>query len=151
MRSPATLAATLLLLALAPGCATVVSGRTQTLRIESTPAGARVRRNGVTLGRTPCEVELPRFAESELVIAREGYAPRTVEVERAINSAVFLDLPLLLIGVLPGVAALTVDATTGAIFELYPGTIQVDLDPSPGPVYRRDPAHEEERGAQRSK
>lgn len=49
-------------------------------RIESMPAGAEVLRDGVVLGTTPLEVEVPPGGSVELEVRRRGYRPATETV-----------------------------------------------------------------------
>jgi hypothetical protein len=53
---------------------------TETLRIESEPAGADARTTEGQSCRTPCELAVPGGGSMELTIAMNGYQPQTVPV-----------------------------------------------------------------------
>ncbi|GIV04355.1 MAG: hypothetical protein KatS3mg015_3185 [Fimbriimonadales bacterium] len=109
------------------GCATIISGPTQKVRIISDPPGAVV-----TIGErqvtTPATVELPRKSTYRLTFEKEGYEPAQREIYRKINSQVYWNA--LAGGMILG---FIVDSTTGAVFELEPSLIQVSLIPKDDP------------------
>ncbi|MCH8475572.1 MAG: PEGA domain-containing protein [Opitutales bacterium] len=83
-----TLGAILALGVLLAGCATVQKGTTQTVPIESSPAGAEVFAGSEKLGTTPLEHDFERRTAHRVRIVKEGYEPhevllRTVENEAA--------------------------------------------------------------------
>jgi hypothetical protein len=121
------LASILLLCIASSGCATIIDGRYQDISVDSSPSGARVTRDGVDLGQTPCVISLPRYTRSSLQIQKPGYQVQTVKLEQHFNMTALWDLPLLFIGIAPGAAALVVDALSGAILESYPDQVRVYL------------------------
>ncbi|GIW44118.1 MAG: hypothetical protein KatS3mg077_1400 [Candidatus Binatia bacterium] len=108
---------------LCSGCATVISGPTQQVRIISDPPGAVVT-IGTRQLTTPATVELPRKSNYRLTIEKEGYEPAQREISRKINSQVYWNA--LAGGMILG---FIVDSTTGALYELEPSVVQVSLVP----------------------
>ena len=64
------------------GCATMVNGRSQDVLVLSEPSGASIRLNGQPVGSTPTTVRMRRRGAAELVVAKAGYAPASIPVER---------------------------------------------------------------------
>lgn len=114
-------------LLLQSGCATIIDGRRQTIRVDSNVEGASVERRGVEIGRTPCDISLPRWSHADLVISKEGYETRRVSLDATLNPTALLDLPWFLLGLVPGFAAVFVDAATGAVFEYESESVRVRL------------------------
>jgi len=80
-------------------CATIFSGPRQTISIYSTPDGATVMVNDSIYGKTPMHMNM----------------------KRTLNSLVFFNI---LIG---GVIGLAVDASTGAMYDVYPDHVNAQL------------------------
>lgn len=106
------------------GCATLIHGSTQSVRVESEPSDARVEVDGRPVGQTPTTVRLERNQDHRVRIYREGYEPHTVTLRqgRSIWTAVNL-LNLVVPGVL-------VDLSTGAFYSLNPDPIGATLNES---------------------
>ncbi len=135
------------------GCATAHHGRHQEIRVVSDPAGANI---DVRCGKaqpaavTPATVRLPRRVEScSLVLTRPGFRAETVVFDsrpsgwfwanfagpgaggvigmtRQSDQA-FVDF---LFGVLLGGIGFSIDALTGAMWELEPATVERTLAPN---------------------
>ena len=95
-----------------PGCATMVNGPRQELRVKSVPKGAWVFLNGKKIGATPVTVTVSRWGSHHLRIEMPGFQTyeTTLEKRGDFNTAsgnLFL-----------GFAPIVIDAMTGAIFEL---------------------------------
>jgi hypothetical protein len=134
------------------GCATVHNGRHQEIAVVSDPAGANVE---VRCGRmqpaavTPATVRLPRRVEQcSLILTRDGFHPETVVFESSpdgwvwanfagpaiggtIGAARDSDLAFIdfLVGALLGGVGFTIDALTGAMWELEPARVERKLVP----------------------
>ena len=129
------------------GCATVIGGKTETLHIDSSPAGATVELSCQTAGTytTPAIVRVPRRADPCVAtVSLAGYETRRVEMERGIAPAYWLNLigavalPLanndgfhhqgtvLAIG-LAGVGGLIYDRISGGIYDHEPRRVTVKL------------------------
>src|SRR5262245_19655719 len=99
--------AALSLLAATSGCATIMSGTTERIRLESDPPGATVRvdRNSYT---TPVDVKLARSRNHDVEFQSDGYVSAKRQVTRDSNDWVWGNI---LIG---GLIGLLVDYSTGA-------------------------------------
>ena len=114
------------------GCSTVLTGPTQKINVSSRPAGAEVRVDGASRGRTPTNFEVSRWEDHDVTIELRGYQPYHVHLSRRIN-------PWIAGNILNGfVVGMIVDSSTGAIYKLDPPEIQADLFPRG--VRRRPPA-----------
>lgn len=101
-------------------CATVISGRTQEVGVDSIPSGAKVRYQGMTLGTTPCVVELSRGGGEALKLELEGYEPGLVSLDRRASAAFFGNFPLFLLGIIPGYVGIVIDGVTGSALRVLP-------------------------------
>jgi len=117
---PALMIAALILVS---GCATIVSGTTQNVRINSSPGDAKVSVNDSELGRTPLTVELRRKDIHRVRIEHEGFRPYEYVLDRAMNPWLWVDI-LVFNGVLP----MAVDYMSGAMWKLEPGEINPVLE-----------------------
>ena len=112
-------------LSLVAGCATIVTGSTQTLTINTTPSGATVTLNGNNLGVTPMSIEVkrPETERSVFRFEKEGYKPLELPVARSMNTWWLGNI------ITGGVFGSTTDYASGAMYEYQPGLIQVTLEP----------------------
>jgi hypothetical protein len=119
-----------LALALTPGCATLVSGKTQTVTIRTEPADARAvidNHDSYTGGAT---IELSRDKVHSVEVSKDGFTPKRIVIETSYNPWMlgnFILLPLFWVGFL-------VDALSGSgsSLDTADGTIVVALSPSNG-------------------
>jgi hypothetical protein len=137
----------LLLSALLSGCATTTQGPLQRISIGSDPPGAEIdaRRCGISIGRTktPATILVSRRAtDCEIVLERIGYYPVIVSLNREISGTIAgnlnafeiadcSDCPRVRTGIAAFIGALAgflVDAGSGAMYELQPADIFIDLD-----------------------
>lgn len=114
---------------LCSGCATVVSGTSQRIKVTTQPPGARlqVRDQIVT---TPAVVDVKR-GESlyTLVISKQGYEASVVDLNAGVNPWLFGNIPLFAIVLAPvGVA---VDSVSMAIIRYKPSDVELTLQPLP--------------------
>lgn len=112
------------LLALA-GCATVVRGTHETFHIVSTPAGATAQLSSGESCVTPCAVELPRANAFQVRVAKPGFVTQTVAV-RSVGSGAG-GIGLLSNAVVGGIVGASVDLSSGAMRNLSPNPLKVDL------------------------
>lgn len=121
-----------LLLLLAPvlalfslsGCATIFSGTTQIVRIESSPPGALVEINGVSHGTTPATVPMKKnLSQPSVVLTKEGYQSKVFS-----PTSTFDVVGILNILFWPGFA---IDAVTGAMMKYDQLLYKITLEPSP--------------------
>lgn len=106
-------------------CATTLRGTTDVLVVESDPPGARVTvSNGLT-GSTPGTFTLRRKGNYVVTIAKDGYEPVTVNVTHKVVGAGSAGMAgNILLGGLIGAA---VDAGSGAMYDLVPNPVRVNL------------------------
>ncbi len=127
--------------ALSTGCATMLNGPTQLIRVSSTPDGAQVLINEKIVGTTPCVVDLQRSHDYALVLKKDGYKPLTCPLRRVSSGAT---LGNILFG---GLFGLAVDAMSGANYKFATESVQTvleevptyassDLRERPGPLSR---------------
>lgn len=125
MGSDKTIFGLVAILLVPAGCTTVARGATESVRIESNPAGASVvvAKDGVTLGEcgtTPCEVTLEREAAPFLVtFAKTGCQLQTLVLERDHTSGNTLDAG--------GVAGPDADAVSEAAHSIKPNPLVANL------------------------
>ena len=109
------------------GCATIFKGSDHQLRINSTPAAAKVvvkATNNIVFfeGTTPASTKVPKKNEYIVTISLSGYKDATVNVLKDGIEGWFWGN--LLCG---GVVGIVVDLVTGAINKLSPDEISVSL------------------------
>jgi hypothetical protein len=113
---------------MAGGCATVVSGTTQTIGVNTDPEGAdcQFRRKGVLVGRvnpTPGTMQVGKDHESVSVLcAKEGFDDTTGVIGSEFQA---MTLGNILLG---GVIGVVVDAASGAMMK-YPESVTFTLIP----------------------
>lgn len=114
------IAALALLCASLPSCATIISGTSQMVTIDSNVEGADVRIDGNTVGVTPYSGKIRRQKDTTARVEKDGYAPQTVTLTTAFNPvatlSIFWDLS-------------TTDFLSGAAWEYAPSTYYVNLKP----------------------
>lgn len=113
------------LLVLQAGCATIVSGTSQQIAVDSTPQGAEVLIDGTMVGRTPVAPEVRRKAEHDVTLRKEGYLDRTVHTGKRLN---LWYMGNLLFGSLLG---MLIDDASGASFVVEPDKIHARLVEAP--------------------
>lgn len=107
------------------GCATVTRGSKDFFEIQSEPTGATVALSNGLNCVTPCGMEMPRKHAFTASFSMEGFKPLSVEVvpkQAAAGSAGMAGN--VLIGGLIGIVA---DSTTGAMKDLDPNPLIVNL------------------------
>ena len=67
------------------GCASIVSSGPDLVPVTSTPTGAKLKLDGIEIGRTPLIVPFPRDCEGVLQFELEGYQTATVDVDKVLN------------------------------------------------------------------
>jgi hypothetical protein len=116
------------------GCASIISGRTATVQINSSPSNAQVvihDKHGkqVLTTTTPASVELRRKdkfiwpAKYTATIDKPGYKTATVPIDSKINPWIVGNV------VLGGVVGLAVDNATGAAWQPKVASIEQTLEP----------------------
>lgn len=118
--------------ALSSGCATITRGSTDTLVVESDPPGAEVRLSNGMRGKTPTSFVVPRRGGFVAYIEKPGFEP----VEVMVNSRVAGSGAAGMAGnvVFGGIIGVAVDSGTGAMYDVTPNPIRVNLEKKPEPV-----------------
>ena len=116
------------------GCATIISGSHQNVRITSNPDGVNFKIEDLTLngsvlfleGKTPSKVSLIRDHSYLVTLSKTGYEPEEIPIEHGkSNPLVYLNL------ILGGLVGLIIDGNTGAAFVLEPEEVYVHLTQIP--------------------
>lgn len=104
------------------GCATIATGRNESVTFQSTPAGASVAINGATIGTTPLTTMIPKKSGQTLTISKPGYKTFTTTMTTTVNGWFFGNIAL------GGLIGSTTDAATGSMYEYSPQQYMVTLE-----------------------
>ena len=115
------------LAASAAACATVTRGTNEAWTVKSFPPGAAVKTsNGRFCDMTPCTIKMPRKAEFEVTISKDGYKPYQGHVTHAVATRGGVGFAgNVLIG---GVIGAGVDVADGSMMDLKPNPLIVELE-----------------------
>jgi len=125
------------------GCASVVRGVNEDVRIEVTPANAEIRTSAGHACTGPCVVNVPRKKEFTVTASAPGYQTETIDVDTRVSGKGAAGMAgNVIIG---GVVGVGVDAVSGATLDHYPnpvifsldkgtGSKKVQSDPEPKPI-----------------
>ncbi len=102
------------------GCATVISGTSQAVIIDSNVAGATVAIEGNTVGVTPFSGKIKRQKEAIALVSADGYVAQPVILTTTFNSVAILSIVW---------DYSTTDCLTGACWEYAPSSYYVKLAP----------------------
>lgn len=105
------------------GCASVLSGASQTIEINSNVPGVGVYENGQYLGSTPLRLVIARQAKKELSFERKGFVTRTLTLKTKTNGNVWWNLPFTVLGL----TGISTDYGSGAVYEYSPHRIYVGM------------------------
>jgi hypothetical protein len=103
------------------GCASIVNGSKQRVKITSQPAGADVRIDGGSSGITPTVADLSRKTSHRVELSLTGYQPYEMVLEPKFNGLTLGNL------VLGGIIGIAVDGSTGAGNTLKPEKVDAVL------------------------
>ena len=102
------------------GCASIFTGTTQTVQVNSTPSGANVSVSGLDRGQTPLPVVLKKGSNGETVtLSLPGYQQKTFQPQTVFNPVSILNLW--------GILGWGIDAATGAMWKYDPTFYNVSL------------------------
>ena len=104
------------------GCASITTGPTQKVPINSNPAFADVAISSGFRGVTPCVADLKRNQDHTVTISKDGFDDAIIVLRKALCGSTAGNL------VLGGVIGLGVDYATGSMFKLEPQEINVNLN-----------------------
>ncbi len=102
-------------------CASIIHGSNQKVQVASTPSAATVTLDGVNKGATPVLLELKRGAEYAVRIEMAGYTPYEMKLKRGLDGWVWGNI------VFGGPLGVIIDATTGAMYKVKPGSVDAAL------------------------
>ena len=104
------------------GCATIFTGTSDDIYINSNPSGAEIMIGGLKVGKTPATLTIkrPGFNDKEVVLKLDGYERRTFILKKSFNSIAILNLA--------GILGWAVDFATGAIYKYEPKSYEIDLE-----------------------
>ncbi len=103
-------------------CATIVSGKTQTITIDSNVKDAEILVNGASVGKTPYTGPVIRSKSSTVTLKKDGYASKTITMNTEIEPMFWGNI------IIGGVLGSTTDNSTGAMYKYAPATLTVDLE-----------------------
>jgi len=106
------------------GCATIMTGTTQKVPVNSNPSGAVAKVDGSMAAVTPTIFNLERKTDHTIEISKEGYSVATVILRHTLSGATAGNI---LIG---GIVGLAVDGCSGAMYKLVPERVDVNLEPA---------------------
>lgn len=89
------------------GCATIFSGSSSEIALESEPTKAKVLLNGSNMGKTPLKLKLKKGKEYIIEFVKEGYE------NKSLNMSYSLGAGWLILDILSGLIGIIVDAATG--------------------------------------
>ncbi|MDD5174138.1 MAG: PEGA domain-containing protein [Candidatus Omnitrophica bacterium] len=106
------------------GCATIMTGATQKVSVNSNPSGAVAKVDGGMAAITPTIFNLERKTDHTIEISKEGYRVTTVILRHTMSGATAGNV---LVG---GIIGIAVDGCSGAMYKLVPERVDVNLEPA---------------------
>lgn len=113
---------------LCSGCATITRGTTEAWTVQTTPSGATASLSNGERCQTPCTLELKRKYPVAVEICKAGYAPVNTSVLSQVSGAGGAGMAGNVI--FGGVIGAGVDAASGAMKDLRPNPLVVQLEPA---------------------
>ena len=98
------------IISMTAGCATMISGTTEPVTINSSPEGATITQNGIVLGKTPTTIPLNREKNPVLELSKEGYQKQSLPLNTSFNPWVLSNV----IWCMSCVLSTSTDYSTGA-------------------------------------
>lgn len=102
------------------GFATIISGKTQTITVDSQPQGAEVIVDGAMMGHTPVSFTLQKGVKQNITIKKDGYSTVSRELTKSLD-------PVALLNIFWDLS--TTDALTGSLQEYSPNSYFIELAP----------------------
>jgi len=114
------------------GCALMLSGTNQTVKVASNPSGAAILLDGVQVGKTPVSLYVRRASFHKLVLRMDGYDDYHQVLDGSVGGPfLYCDLPLVFVGV--GWITGLVDYFSGAAYVMSPDNVMATMvTPGPG-------------------
>lgn len=104
------------------GCATVVSGSKQDIKITSNPSKAIIYIDGKRKAETPYTTRLTRKKEHLVLIKLNGYYDYEIRLKRKFNAWFIGNIAI------GGLIGVIVDPKTGAMYRLSPNEINAEMN-----------------------
>lgn len=105
------------------GCATIVSGRSQKISVNTNPDEATITVNGMAQ-KSPCSFTLDRTTPSyQVKIEKVGYKTVTLTIKRGINGWIFGNI------IFGGIIGIVIDCASGSVYSFSPSEIEQSLIP----------------------
>lgn len=109
------------------GCASIISGTSQAITIDSNVPGATVSIEGNVVGVTPYSGKIPRKKESIAIVSKAGYTSQPITLTTSFN-------PVAILSIFWDYS--TTDCITGAVWEYAPNSYYANLRPA-GTSYQK--------------
>ena len=108
-------------------CATASQGTKQKITVNSSPQNAEViTSHGYGCDETPCSFYVPRNSSFEMKVSKPGFSTKTVKIKTILSSVgTAKSLGSVVLG---GVIAGGYDVYKGAVLELSPNSVNVELE-----------------------
>ena len=115
------------------GCATITRGNSTAWEVNTNPVGAKVKTtNGFYCDSTPCSLKMPRKSEFTATITKLGYKSLDVKVTNKVSGSGGAGMAgNVLVG---GIIGAGVDLATGAMLDLTPNPLTVNLEKDDAPL-----------------
>lgn len=123
----------LCLIILVAACSTVLNTTTQDVEIKTNPVNAKISVDGKKFGTSPQVINIDRGGNHTIKLELEGHEAYETQITRKISFWFWANA---LNGFIPGMLT---DLFTGAMYNLLPEIIEVDLTPAkqPEPLKKR--------------
>jgi hypothetical protein len=108
-------------------CSTVLNTTTQDVEIKTNPANAKITIDGKKFGTSPQIINIDRGSNHTIKLELEGHEAYETQITRKISFWFWANA---LNGFIPGMLT---DMFTGAMYNLLPEIIEVDLTPAKPP------------------
>lgn len=103
------------------GCATIMHGTSQEIGVSSTPSGATVSVDNMSMGETSTFVNLSRGDNHIVKVEMPGYVPFEMTITRQTSGWVWGNI------VFGGLIGLLIDAGSGGLYDLNPEQVHCEL------------------------
>lgn len=112
------------------GCASVVRGVNEDVRIEVTPANAEIRTSAGHACTGPCVINVPRKKEFTVTASAPGYQTETIDVDTRVSGKGAIGMAGN--AIIGGVIGVGVDAVSGATLDHFPNPVIFSLEKGEG-------------------
>lgn len=103
------------------GCATIITGTTTDVAVNSDPAEAQIEINGQSYGQTPTTLTLDSDHNHTMTLSLEGYEEKTIRLRKSTSGWVAGNL------ILGGIPGFIIDAATGGMYVLSPKQVNATI------------------------